>query len=41
MQKIIPFEVVDDTDCHETIGRDDTKNGVNNDGSLAKRHELR
>ena len=41
VQKTIPFEIADDTDCHETIGHDDTKNGVNNDGSLAERHELR
>ena len=41
VQKIIPFEIVDDTDCNETIEHDDTKNCVNNDGSLAERHELR
>ena len=41
LQKIIPFETVDDTDCNETIKHDDTKNCVNNDGSLAERHELR
>ena len=32
VQKIIPFEIVDDIDFHETIGHDDTKNGVNNMG---------
>ena len=41
MQKIIPFEIVDDTACNETIEHDGTKNCVNNDGSLAERHELR
>ena len=41
LQKIIPFETVDDTDCNETIKHDDTKNCVNNDGTLAERHELR
>ena len=41
MQKIIPFEIVDDIDSNETIEHDDTKNYVNNDGSLAERHELR
>ena len=25
VQKIIPFEIVDDTDCNETIEHDDTK----------------
>ena len=41
VQKIIPFEIVDDIDCNETIEHDDTKNYVNNDGSLAERRELR
>ena len=41
VQKIIPFEIVDDNDCNETIERDNTKNCVNNDGSLAERQELR
>ena len=41
VQKIIPFDIVDDTDCNETIEHDDTKNCVNNDGSLAERPELR
>ena len=41
LQKIIPFETVDDTDCNETIKHDDTKKCVNNDGTLAERHELR
>ena len=41
VQKIIPFELVDDTDCNETTEHDDTKNCVNNDGKLAERHELR
>ena len=41
MQKIIPFEIVDDTDCNEISEHDNTKNCVYNDGSLAERDELR
>ena len=41
VQKIISFEIVDNTDCKETIEHDDTENCVNNDGSLAERPELR
>ena len=37
VQKIISFEIVDNTDCKETIEHDDTENCVNNDG----RPELR
>ena len=41
VQKIIPFEIVDDTDCNETTEHNATKNYVNNDGCMAERHELR
>ena len=41
VQKIIPFEIVDDADCNETIEHGNTKNCVNNDGSLAEKHVRR